>query len=196
MLYQTSAMFSSEAKLSALSKQLSVMSYCWAKKQQSPRLVNSSALYTPIWRRRLEEKDDEKAAIIVDKLYLSRKDYGMLECHVWRKHLKSSTFRTVFLGTILLFQCNNYVPQKTLKHCLVLWGGVKKWLSRPSAGQLDKVRVSCGARAKHRQDIVSFDHLKHLYKSILSCALVTWRNNCTIVGKHVKITSCTVYKRV
>ena len=28
-----------------------------------------------------------------------------------------------------------------------------------SAGQLDKVRVSCGARAKHRQDIVSFDHL-------------------------------------
>lgn len=42
-----------------------------------------------------------------------------------------------------------------------------------SAGQLDKVRVSCGARAEHRQDIVSFDHLKHLYKSILSCALVT-----------------------
>ena len=28
-----------------------------------------------------------------------------------------------FFGTIFLFQCNNYVPQKALKHCLVLGGG-------------------------------------------------------------------------
>ena len=118
MLYQTSAMFSSEAKLSALSKQLSVMSYCWAKKQQSPRLVNSSALYTPIWRRRLEEKDDEKAAIIVDKLYLSRKDYGMLECHVWRKHLKSSTFRTVFLEQ---YSCFSVIITFLRKHWNIVW---------------------------------------------------------------------------
>lgn len=86
---------------------------------------------------------------------------------------KVKYFLHSLFGTIFLFQCNNYDPQKKLKHCLVLEGGVKKWLSRPSAGQLDKVRVSCGARAKHRQDIVSFDHLKHLYKSILSCALIT-----------------------
>ena len=43
-------------------------------------------------------------------------------------------FAQFFFGTIFLFQCNNYVSQKTLKHCLVLGGGVKKWLSRPSAG--------------------------------------------------------------
>ena len=45
---------------------------------------------------------------------------------------KVEYFSHSFFGTILLFQCNNYVPQKTLKHCLVLWGGVKtEWLSRP-----------------------------------------------------------------
>lgn len=120
MLYQTSAMFSSEAKLSALSKQLSVMSYCWAKKQQSPRLVNSSALYTPIWRRRLEEKDDEKATIIVDiKLYLSRKDYGMLECHVWRKHLKSSTFCTEFFWA--QYSCCSVIIMLLRKHWNIVW---------------------------------------------------------------------------
>ena len=44
MLYQTSDIFSSDASDNALSKQLRVMSYCWAKKQHRPRLVKSSAL--------------------------------------------------------------------------------------------------------------------------------------------------------
>ena len=56
------------------------------------------------------------------------------------------------MGTIFLSQCNNYAPQKTLKHCLVLWGEFKKWLSRPSAVQDNSIKYAC--HVGHVQSIV------------------------------------------
>ena len=65
---------------------------------------------------------------------------------------KVEYFLHSFLGTLFLLQWNNHVPQKTLKHCLVLGGGVKKWLSRPSAVQDNSIKYRC--HVGHVQSIV------------------------------------------